>query len=59
MDVGFVPASESPMVQPDQRFNLAILKEDREAQAQLEAERAHAAAIEALLQADPDVVDVN
>ena len=25
MDVDFVPASESPMVQADQRFNLAIL----------------------------------
>ena len=49
MDVDFVPASESPMVQADQRFNLAILKEDREAEAQLDAERAHAAAIEALL----------
>ena len=59
MDVDFVPASESPMVQADQRFNLAILKEDREAEAQLDAERAHAAAIEALLQAEPDVVDVN
>ena len=59
MDVDFVPASESPMVQADQRFNMAILKEDREAEAQLDAERAHAAAIEALLQAEPDVVDVN
>ena len=59
MDVDFVPASESPMVQADQRFNLAILKEDREAEAQLNAEHAHAAAIEALLQAEPDVVDVN
>ena len=49
MDVDFVPASESPMVQADQRFNLAILKEDREAEAQLDAEHAHAAAIEALL----------
>ena len=49
MDVDFVPASESPMVQEDQRFNMAILKEDREAEAQLEAERADAAAIEALL----------
>ena len=28
MDVDFVLASESPMVQADQRFNLAILKED-------------------------------
>ena len=59
MDVDFVPASESPMVQADQRFNLAILKEDREAEAQLDAEHAHAAAREALLQAEPDVVDVN
>ena len=59
MDVDFVPASESPMVQADQRFNMAILKEDREAEAQLDAECAHAAAIEALLQAEPDVVDVN
>ena len=59
MDVDFVPASESRMVQADQRFNMAILKEDREAEAQLDAERAHAAAIEALLQAEPDVVDVN
>ena len=47
MDIDFVPAFESPMVQADQRFNLAILKEDREAEAQLDAERAHAAAIEA------------
>ena len=47
------------MVQADQRFNMVILKEDREAEAQLDAERAHAAAIEALLQAEPDVVDVN
>ena len=59
MDVDFVPASESPMVQADQRFNMAILKEDLEAEAQLNAERAHAATIEALLQAEPDVVDVN
>ena len=59
MDVDFMPVSGSPMVQVDQRFNLAILKEDREAEAQLDAERAHAAAIEALLQAEPDVVDVN
>ena len=59
MDVDFVPASGFPMVQADQRFNLAILKEVREAEAQLDAERAHAAAIEALLQAEPDVVDVN
>ena len=59
MDVDFVPASESPMVQSDQRFNMAILKEDREAEAQLDTERAHAAAIEALLQAESDVVDVN
>ena len=47
------------MVQADQRFNLAILKEDREAEAQLDVERAHVAAIKALLQAEPDVVDVN
>ena len=47
------------MVQADQRFNMAILKEDREAEAQLDAERAHATAIEVLLQAEPDVVDVN
>ena len=59
MDVDFVRASESPMVQAYQRFNMAILKEDREAEAQLDAERVHAAAIEALLQAEPDVVDVN
>ena len=59
MDVDFVPASESPMVQADQRFNMAILKEDREAEAQLDAVRAHAAAIEALLQAEPDVLDLN
>ena len=59
MDIDFVPASESPTVQADQWFNLTILKEDREAEAQLDAERAHAAAIEALLQAEPDVVDVN
>ena len=45
MDVDFVPASESPMVQVDQRFNMAILKEDREEEAQLDAEHAHAAAI--------------
>ena len=31
MDVDFVPASESPMVQADQWFNMAILKKDREA----------------------------
>ena len=49
MDVNFMQASESPMVQADQRFNMVILKEDREAEAQLDAERAHAAAIEALL----------
>ena len=49
MDVDFMPTSESPMVQADQRFNMAILKEDREAEAQLDAERAHAAAIEDLL----------
>ena len=59
MDVDFMPASESPMVHSDQRFNMAILKEDREAEAQLNAERAYAAAIEALLQAEPDVVDAN
>ena len=59
MDVDFVPASESPMVQADQRFNMAILKEDQEAEPQLDAECAHAAAIEALLQAELDVVDVN
>ena len=59
MDVDFVPASESPMVQADQWFNMAILKEDRGAEAQLDGVRAHAAAIEALLQAGPDVVDVN
>ena len=47
------------MVQADQRLTLAILKEDREAEAQLDAELAHAAAIEALLQAEPDVMDVN
>ena len=58
-DVDFVSASESPMVQADQRFNKAILKKDREAEAQLDTERVHAAAIEALLQAEPDVVDVN
>ena len=46
------------MVQADQQFNLAILKEDREAEAQLDAERVHNAAIEAFLQAEPDVVDV-
>ena len=59
MDVDFVPASESPMVQADQRFNKVTLKEDREAEAQLDVERAHADAIEALLQAEPEVVDVN
>ena len=59
MDVDFVPASESPMVQADQRFNMVILKEDREAEAQLDAERMDATAIEALPQAEPDVVDVN
>ena len=59
MDFDFVPASESRMVQVDQRFNMAILKEDREAEAQLNVERAHAAAIEALLQEEPDVVDLN
>ena len=59
MEIDFVLAFESPMVQADQRFNMAILKEDREAEAQLDAERVYAAAIEALLQAEPDVVDVN
>ena len=59
MDVDFVLASGSPMVQADQGFNLAILKEDQKAEAQLDTERTHAAAIEALLQAEPDVVDVN
>ena len=49
MDVDFVPTSECPMVQADQRFNMAILKEDREAEAQLDVECAHAAAIKALL----------
>ena len=57
MDVDFMPGSESRMVQADQRFNMAILKEDREAEAQLDTERAQAAAIEALLQAEPDVVE--
>ena len=47
------------MVQADQRFNMAILKEDWEAEAQLDAELVHAAAIKALLQVEPDVVDVN
>ena len=59
MDVDFVPASGSPMVQADQRFNMVILKKDRGAEAQLNAKRAHATAIEALLKAEPDVVDVN
>ena len=59
IDVDFVPASESPMVQADQRFNMAILKEDREAEAQLDAERVDAALIDALLQAEPDVLDLN
>jgi ABC-type hemin transport system substrate-binding protein len=59
MDVDFAPASGSPMVQADQRFNLAILKEHRVVEAQVDAERADAAAIEALLQAEPDVVVVN
>ena len=59
MDVDFVPESVSPMVQAVQRFNLAILKEDWEAEAQLDMEHVHAAAIESLLQAEPDVVDVN
>ena len=49
MGVDFVPASRSPMVQADQRFNLAILKEDREAEAQLDTERTHATVIGALL----------
>ena len=49
MDIDFVPASESPMVQADQQFNMVILKEDLEAEAQLDAECAHAASIEALL----------
>ena len=35
MDVDFMPAPKSRMVQVDQRFNMAILKEDREAEAQL------------------------
>ena len=38
---------------------MVILKEDREVEAQLDVERAHAAAIEALLQAEPDVLDLN
>ena len=59
MDVDFVPASESRMVRADQRFNMVILKKDRGAEAQLNAKRAHATAIEALLQAEQDVVDVN
>ena len=42
MDIDFVPASGSPMVQADQRFNLAIVKEDREAEDQLDMKRAHA-----------------
>ena len=33
--------------------------QNRAAEAQLEAERADAAAIEALLQAEPDVLDLN
>ena len=33
IDIDFVSVSESPMVQADQRFNMAILKEDREAEA--------------------------
>ena len=49
MDVDFVPASESPIVQADQRFNMTILKEDREAEAQLDTERTHATVIGALL----------
>ena len=59
MDVDFVPASGSPLVQADQRFNLAILKKDREAEAQLDAEHVDAAAIEALLEAEPDVLDLD
>ena len=47
------------MVQADQRFNLAILKEDRESEPQLDVEHANAAAIEALMQAELDVMDVN
>ena len=54
MDVDFVPASESPMVQADQRFNMVILKEDWEAEAQLDTDRAHAVSIKALLQAETD-----
>ena len=46
MDINFVSPSESPMVQADQRFNMVILKEDREAEAKLNTEHAHAAAIE-------------
>jgi len=38
---------------------MVILKEDQEAEAQLDAERAHATAIKALLQAELDVMDVN
>ena len=59
IDVDFLPASGSPMVQADQRFNLAILKEDREVEAHLDAERTDAATIEALLQAEPDILDLN
>ena len=59
MDVDFVPASGSPMVQADQRFNLAILKKYWAAEAQLNGERMDAATIEALLQAEPDVVVMN
>ena len=59
MDVDFVPTSESPMVQADQRFNLAILKEDREAEAQLDAECTDDTAIKALLQVEPDILDLN
>ena len=44
------------MVQADQRFNLAILQGGREAEAQLDAERADAATIEALLQPEPVVI---
>ena len=55
MDVDFVPASGSPMVQaePD------VLDMNRAAEARLDAERADGAAIEALLHAEPDVLDLN
>ena len=49
MDVDFVPASGSPMVQADQRFNLEILKKPGVAEAQLDRERTDAATIEVLL----------